>query len=47
MYIEKYGDDLVIVRKNMDGVAGIGLVVPTYVTIDSIDDLNSVADKFF
>ncbi|MBN1194239.1 MAG: glycine betaine ABC transporter substrate-binding protein [Methanomicrobiaceae archaeon] len=44
-YWEQYGDDLVLVRKNLEG-AKIGLVVPTYVTIDSIDELNTVADKF-
>lgn len=44
-YMEKYGDDLVEVGKAMEGCK-IGLVVPEYVTINSIDELNSVADKF-
>lgn len=44
-YWETYGDDIVLVRKNMEGTK-IGLVVPTYVTIDSIEEMNSVADKF-
>ncbi len=42
---EKFGDDIVHVRKNLEG-AKIGLVVPTYVTIDSIEELNDVADRF-
>jgi glycine betaine/proline transport system substrate-binding protein len=44
-YIEKYGDQLDLVRYNMEGTR-CGLVVPSYVTIDSIEDLNSVSDKF-
>ncbi|NYT06090.1 MAG: glycine betaine ABC transporter substrate-binding protein [Methanomicrobiales archaeon] len=44
-YWEQYGDDLVLVRKNLEG-AKIGLVVPTYVSIDSIDELNTVAENF-
>jgi glycine betaine/proline transport system substrate-binding protein len=44
-YWETYGDDIVLVRKNLEG-AKIGLVVPTYVTIDSIDEMNSVTDQF-
>ncbi|WOF17355.1 glycine/betaine ABC transporter [Methanoplanus sp. FWC-SCC4] len=44
-YYEKYEDDLVLVRKNLEG-AKVGLVVPSYVTINSIDELNSVKDKF-
>ncbi|MBN1166281.1 MAG: glycine/betaine ABC transporter [Methanospirillaceae archaeon] len=45
MYLEKYHDDLVQAGTVLRG-AKIGLVVPEYVTIDSIDQLNSVADKF-
>ncbi|MFA5397050.1 MAG: glycine betaine ABC transporter substrate-binding protein [Methanomicrobiales archaeon] len=44
-YWETYGDSIDMVGKNLQG-AKIGLVVPTYVTIDSIDEMNSVADKF-
>ncbi|MBN2734553.1 MAG: glycine betaine ABC transporter substrate-binding protein [Methanomicrobiaceae archaeon] len=44
-YWEKYGDSIDLVGHNLDG-AKIGLVVPAYVGIDSIDEMNSVADKF-
>ena len=44
-YWETYGDSIDMVGKNLLG-AKIGLVVPTYVTINSIDEMNSVADKF-
>ncbi|OQA54033.1 MAG: glycine betaine transporter periplasmic subunit [Euryarchaeota archaeon ADurb.Bin294] len=44
-YMEKYGDDLVIAGTILSG-AKIGLVVPDYVTISSIDELNSVKEKF-
>lgn len=44
-YMDEYGDEFVMVGKNLEG-AKIGLVVPTYVTIDSIEELNSVKDKF-
>jgi len=45
VYLDKYGDDIVLVGKNLEG-AKIGLVVPSYVTIDSIADLNSEKEKF-
>lgn len=44
-YLEKVKDKVVNLGANTDG-AGIGLVVPKYVTIDSIDQLNDHADKF-
>ena len=44
-YMEKVKDSVVDLGSNCEG-AGIGLVVPTYVTIDSIDQMNAVADKF-
>ncbi|WFN34102.1 glycine betaine ABC transporter substrate-binding protein [Methanogenium sp. S4BF] len=44
-YWDTYGDSIDMVGQNLQG-AKIGLVVPTYVTIDSIDEMNSVADKF-
>jgi len=44
-YMEKYKDDLVEVGKVLTG-AKVGLVVPDYVTINSIDELNGVKDKF-
>ncbi len=44
-YWDTYGDSIDLVGTNLEGVK-IGLVVPSYVTIDSIDELNSVADKF-
>ena len=44
-YWEEYGNDIDLVGRNMEGTK-IGLVVPTYVTIDSIDEMNGVADKF-
>ncbi len=46
MYWEKYGDRLDYVNKNIPGDARIGLVVPQYVTIDSIEEMNAVADQF-
>jgi len=46
MYWEEYGDQLDYVQENIPGEARIGLVVPQYVTIDSIEEMNSVADKF-
>jgi glycine betaine/proline transport system substrate-binding protein len=45
LYWDRYADDLDYV-KNISSGAKIGLVVPTYVTIDSIDELNENKDKF-
>ncbi|QTA86956.1 glycine betaine ABC transporter substrate-binding protein [Desulfonema magnum] len=44
-YLEKVKDKVVNLGPNLKG-AGVGLVVPKYVTIDSIDQLNEHADKF-
>ncbi|AKB85070.1 glycine betaine ABC transporter substrate-binding protein [Methanococcoides methylutens] len=44
-YWERYEDDLDYVN-NISTGAKIGLVVPTYVTIDSIDELNENSEKF-
>jgi len=44
-YWDTYGDDIDLVGKSMEGTR-IGLVVPKYVTIDSIEELNGVSDKF-
>ncbi len=44
-YVKKYKEDIVDLGPSMAG-ARIGLVVPTYVTIDSIEELNSHAKKF-
>src|SRR5690625_2445891 len=38
-YWEAYGDELIDLGRNLDG-ATLGLVVPDYVTIDSITELN-------
>jgi len=45
-YWEQYGDRIDYVNKNIPGSARIGLVVPAYVTIDSIEEMNGVADRF-
>jgi len=45
-YWEQYGDRIDYVRANIPGAARIGLVVPTGVTIDSIEEMNGVTDKF-
>jgi glycine betaine/proline transport system substrate-binding protein len=44
-YLEKVKDGVENLGVNCEG-AGIGLVVPTYVTIDSIAEMNDHADKF-
>ncbi len=44
-YMEKYGKDLEILGSKIDE-ARIGLVVPTYVDINSIEELNANKDKF-
>ena len=44
-YLDKVKDKVVDLGPNCLG-AGIGLVVPTYVTINSIDELNAHAAKF-
>jgi glycine betaine/proline transport system substrate-binding protein len=43
--VAKFGDKIQSLGTNLDE-ARIGLVVPAYVTINSIEELNSVADKF-
>ncbi|WAI02477.1 glycine betaine ABC transporter substrate-binding protein [Methanogenium organophilum] len=44
-YWDTYGDDIDMVGTNLEG-AKIGLVVPRYVKIDSIEELNNVTDQF-
>lgn len=41
----QYGDDVVDLGPNLDG-ADIGWAVPAYVDVDSIADINDVADQF-
>ena len=45
LYFEEFEDSLVVVRSNYEG-AQIGLIVPEYVTIDSIAELNENIDEF-
>lgn len=44
-YYEKFKDDITDLGKVYEGTQS-GLVVPQYVTIDKISELNSVADRF-
>ncbi len=44
-YMDEYGDDILDLGYNFTE-APIGLVVPAYVDIDSIDELNDHADQF-
>jgi len=44
-YMEKVKDKVVDLGTNCEGAA-IGLVVPAYVTIDSIEQMNDIAKKF-
>lgn len=44
-YMEEYGEDIDDLGYNFEG-ARIGLVVPAYVEIDSIEELNSKKDEF-
>ena len=44
-YLDKFEDDLDFVRKSLIGTR-CGLVVPSYVEIDSISDLNTNKEKF-
>lgn len=42
--LEKYGDDMVDLGANLEG-AKIGLVVPSYMNVNSIEDLSAEASK--
>ncbi len=44
-YIDKFEDKFVMMNNIFEGTL-VGLVVPAYVDIDSIDELNSIKDKF-
>lgn len=44
-YLEQTSDDVVNLGPNLNG-ARLGWVVPTYVTVNSIEELNEHADKF-
>jgi len=43
-YLDKYQGKIELVGKNLEGIS-VGLAVPAYVEIDSIDQLNSVKEK--
>lgn len=45
-YYEEYKDEMHWVRINLDNGTRCGLVVPEYVTIDSITEMNGVKEKF-
>lgn len=45
-YWEEYGDQIDYVNENIPGAARIGLVVPDYVSIDSIEDMNDSSGQF-
>ena len=44
-YMKQYGDKLEVIGDIYDGVR-IGLVVPDYVTIKSIEELNAEKERF-
>lgn len=44
-YMEKYGNQLETLGSNMNGTR-IGMIVPAYVPIDSIDELNDHTEEF-
>ena len=44
-YLEQTSDDVINLGPNLNG-ARLGWVVPTYVTVNSIEELNEHADKF-
>lgn len=44
-YMENFGQKVTVLNTNFEG-AKIGLVVPDYVAIKSIDELNAAKDKF-
>jgi len=44
-YYDKYKDEMTLVRENMEGTR-CGLAVPSYVEIDSIEELNEYSDMF-
>ncbi|WP_238442436.1 glycine betaine ABC transporter substrate-binding protein [Desulfofalx alkaliphila] len=44
-YLDRVKDDVENLGANLDG-AKIGLVVPAYVEIDSIEEMNEIADRF-